>query len=52
MGLSYEDRLALRVHVSRVQRRRFWREKRMNLFEEWDGYRRSPNVEPLPRKAR
>ena len=50
MGLSYEDRLALRVHVSRVQRRRFWREKRMNLFEEWDGYKR--NVEPPPRKAR
>jgi len=50
MGLSYEQRLALRALRSRAQQRRFWREKRMNLFEEWDGYKR--NVEPPPRKAR
>ena len=45
MGLSYEERLALRAHLSRDQLRRFRREKRMNLFDEWDGYRRGSNVE-------
>lgn len=52
MGLSYEDRRALRARVSAAQHRRFWREKRMNLFGDWDGYRRSQTTEPPPRKVR
>ena len=46
MSLSYEARQAVRAHLSRDQLRRFRREKRMNLFSDWDGYRRSQTAEP------